>query len=104
MSGLLILFVTGGVLWGLYALRQAREKRLASLICASCGSKGEAKTGPKGNLGAEILLWCFFLVPGMLYSLWRYSGSVTTCKKCGSATLIPADSPVGKKLVSDFAK
>jgi hypothetical protein len=47
----------------------------------------------QGSIGTEVILWCFFLLPGLLYSLWRLGSSSNGCTKCGSNQLIPLDSP-----------
>ena len=44
-------------------------------ICASCGSPGKPKNAIKGSIVVEIILWFSFLIPGLIYSIWR----LTTC-------------------------
>jgi hypothetical protein len=67
-------------------------------VCVNCGYVGRPKQFTKGNIGTEILLWLFFLVPGLLYSLWRISSRYAGCPKCGAPNMIPPDSPLAKKL------
>ena len=55
----------------------------------------------KGSLFTEIVLWCFFLVPGLIYTIWRQSTKAWICRKCGSTEVIPVDSPVGQKLKAE---
>ncbi|HEY1037268.1 MAG TPA: YqaE/Pmp3 family membrane protein [Candidatus Paceibacterota bacterium] len=74
------------------------------LICSACGHIGSSKTAVKGNLLIEIILWLCFLIPGLIYSLWRSSSRYKTCRNCGSSSLIPLDSPMGKKLLADQGK
>jgi hypothetical protein len=38
-------------------------------------------------------LWLAFILPGLVYSVWRHNKRHDACPKCGSAALIPADSP-----------
>jgi len=54
----------------------------------------------KGSLEEELLLWCFFLLPGLLYSIWRRGDAYYACANCGASTVIPVDSPTAKKLCS----
>ena len=68
------------------------------LICAACGSTGIPKTDTPGSFLIEILLWCCFLIPGLIYSIWRFSARKPVCASCGGATLIPLDSPRGRQL------
>ena len=74
------------------------------LICSTCGHIGSSKTAVKGNIFIEIVLWLCFLIPGLIYSLWRSSSRYKKCTACGATTLIPLDSPVGLKLLADQGK
>jgi hypothetical protein len=66
------------------------------LFCTTCGHEGAAKMRTKGSIGIEILLWLCFLVPGLIYSLWRISSRHAVCASCGARTLVPTDSPMAK--------
>jgi hypothetical protein len=74
------------------------------LICSACGHIGSSKTAIKGNGLIEIILWLCFIIPGIIYSIWRSSSRYKTCKKCGSPNLIPLDSPIGQKVLADQGK
>lgn len=67
-------------------------------ICRDCGTKGAGKRVTPGNILIELLLWCFFLIPGLLYSAWRMTARRTVCGVCGSSNLIPLDSPIGRQI------
>ena len=71
------------------------------LICSACGNVGDTKRSVKGSLGVEIFLWFCFLIPGLIYSLWRQSTYHKACSVCGGTNLIPVNSPVGQKLLKD---
>lgn len=73
-------------------------------VCTQCGNVGFPKRKPKGSTGIELLLWLFFIIPGLIYSLWRLSTYHTACKVCGSTTMIPVDSPLGKKKLEELAE
>jgi len=66
--------------------------------CVICGFVGAPKTVTRGSLFVEIILWLFFLVPGMIYSTWRLSSRFPACRHCGSRDIIPVDSPRAKAL------
>lgn len=70
------------------------------VICTVCGSSGQAKTVTRGNMLIELALWLFFLVPGLIYSVWRLSSRYKACAACGNKNIVPVDSPIGKKLAS----
>lgn len=74
------------------------------LICSQCGHIGSSQTAIKGNFTIEIVLWLFFIIPGLIYSVWRSSSRHKVCPKCGGSTLIPLDSPVGQKIITDQGK
>ncbi|MDR3556824.1 MAG: hypothetical protein P4L55_18885 [Syntrophobacteraceae bacterium] len=54
------------------------------IICPSCNFVGESKTIAKGSRKTEIVLWCCFLVPGVVYTMWRQSreGRYQGCPEC----------------------
>lgn len=67
-------------------------------ICSNCGYMGQAKKVTKGSILIEIVLWLCFLIPGLIYSIWRLTSKHLACPKCGAQNLVPLDSPRGKKL------
>lgn len=44
----------------------------------------------KGNGWIELVLYFFYILPGVIYSIWRRSGKPNGCPTCGHAALIPA--------------
>ena len=54
------------------------------MICpnVNCGYKGEAKKTARGSTAVGLLLCCFFLLPGILYFMFK-SGYRYSCPKCG---------------------
>lgn len=71
------------------------------MICAVCGSTDKTKSNTPGSIIIEILMYCMFIIPGLIYSFWRLSARKTVCGSCGSPNLIPIDSPMGKKLLGN---
>lgn len=73
---------------------------MAKMICSTCGSIGEPKTITRGSFAIEIILWLCFIVPGIIYSLWRLTTRRSNgCGKCGAQTMIPLNSPMGTQLM-----
>lgn len=67
------------------------------LYCTRCGDVNYPKKVTGGSFLIEVILWLCFLVPGIIYSIWRLTGGRTNvCRKCGGAELIPVDSPRAK--------
>jgi len=73
------------------------------MICKACGHYGDPGKQTSGSFGVEVVLWLCFLIPGLIYSIWRLSTRKDICAKCGSPDLIPVDSPIGKKLFKEVA-
>lgn len=71
------------------------------IVCNQCGFVGNGKVIKKGSGGVEIILWLCFLVPGLIYSVWRSSSKHSTCPKCNSTNLIPSDSPKAHGLMRE---
>lgn len=68
------------------------------VICSTCGATGRTMTVTPGSFLIELLLWCFFLLPGLIYSIWRLTQKRVACGACGGPTLIPLNSPRGQQL------
>jgi len=67
-------------------------------ICKVCGHIGKPKKKAPGNILIEVALWLLFIIPGLIFSIYRMISKKSVCAKCGSSELIPLDSPEGKKL------
>lgn len=76
---------------------------MTKMICATCNHQGEPKTITKGSFLIEFILWIFTWplcsIPGLVYSIWRLVSRYKGCAACGSASIIPLNTPIGKKLV-----
>jgi len=68
------------------------------MICARCGTVGDTKRHTKGSLLIELVLWLCFLVPGLIYSIWRLTTRRDVCRACGSDAPIPRNTPVGQAI------
>lgn len=77
---------------------------MPEFICTSCGYVGKQTTIVKGNIGVEILLWLLFLLPGLIYSIWRSMSQYKACPKCKHSSMIPVDTPKGKQLLAESSK
>ncbi len=70
----------------------------ANFICTVCGFIGKPKKQSPGSFGVEVILWFIFILPGLLYSLWRLSAKRSVCRKCKSNLIIPVNTPKGQEL------
>lgn len=73
------------------SLVRKAQKRLAEKECMICHELTRGRTKVKGSLFIEILLWCFFIVPGLIYSIWRMTSTNVICSHCGSEYLKQLD-------------
>lgn len=71
-------------------------------ICTTCGQKGNPKTVTNGSFFIELILWLFLIIPGLIYTTWRLTSRHKACPKCGNATMIPLDTPMGEELEKKF--
>jgi hypothetical protein len=72
------------------------------LICSACGTTGKPKSETPGSILIEIILWLCFIVPGLIYSIWRHTKRHDVCRSCGAAQLLPVDSPAGRSLAEKY--
>jgi hypothetical protein len=82
--------------------RKKDARGTATHICAGCGAQGMPTQRDKGSGFIEIILWLCFIIPGLIYSIWRRSGLANSCQICRSTDIIPIDSPRGRKLAGEF--
>ena len=71
-------------------------------ICNQCGFIEYPQKKVRGSFWIEIILWLSFIIPGLIYTIWRLTTKQLVCSNCGNATMIPLDSPMGQKLAKDI--
>lgn len=77
---------------------------MAQMICPQCGTQAKPVTYTPGSFIMELALWLCFLVPGIIYSLWRItSRKRNACPKCHTP-MIPLDTPIGKELQARYTQ
>lgn len=82
------------------AVREGRAQRGGSLYCMACGATSEGHMHTRGSIWIEIVLWLCFLVPGIIYSIWRLTSRRQVCPVCCNPGLIPVGSPKARKELS----
>lgn len=70
-------------------------------VCTICGYVGEAKTVTKGHFALELVLWLCFIVPGIVYSIWRLTTRYEACPLCENKNLIPGSAPLAQKFLRE---
>jgi hypothetical protein len=94
-----LVIITAVVLYVLVRLVYSRSDK--EKVCTACGYAGYAKHAAKGSFIIEVILWLCFIIPGLIYSIWRQCSYRYICPKCNHETVIPLDSPIGRKLVEE---
>lgn len=68
--------------------------RRTDWVCTRCGHVGATNMETPGSVLIEVILWLFFLIPGIIYSIWRGNKRHRVCRQCGVGVgLIPATAP-----------
>lgn len=88
--------VIGGFLWA----RRWLQRRQPQVLCDACGTVGWPKSKTPGSFAIEIVLWFCFIIPGVIYSLWRMTSRKQVCSACGSPNTIPASSPKAQRILA----
>lgn len=56
--------------------------------CNNCGHTGWSK--PKGSILITLVLALFFILPAIIYEIWRRLG-LGICENCGGSNVIPSN-------------
>lgn len=64
------------------------------VYCNNCGVVSEA--GLKGSTWITFVLLLFYIVPGIIYMIWRRTGT-GQCRACGSSNVVPCNSPMAQQ-------
>jgi len=67
-------------------------------VCPACGSRGEPERKTRGSTLIELVLWLCFIIPGVIYSIWRLTSRYEACPACGAPGMIPVNTPRGRQL------
>lgn len=55
---------------------------IPNIKCPNCNYVGKAKRFIKGSMLIELTLWLCFIIPGLIYTIWRISSRYYGCPKC----------------------
>jgi len=74
--------------------------RTAQMVCTRCGTIGWPKRHVPGTFVTELLLFLFFIVPGLIYGIWRLAATKNVCAACLADALVPLDSTTGRAIAN----
>ena len=72
----------------------------SQMVCTRCGTIARPKRYTPGTFGMELLLFLFFIIPGLIYGIWRIAARKDVCAACLSDALVPIGSPAGRAMTS----
>jgi hypothetical protein len=93
----LILFLILCVPVAIYLYLRVRPNK--PMLCVRCKTIASPKNAVKGSMAMELFLWICFIIPGLIYSIWRDQARYKKCSACGCSELIPPNSPRGKEVL-----
>jgi ribosomal protein L40E len=96
---LLVLFLIGFLLYRIGQGTLADSSMDEEMVCRRCESVGHPDTELPGNTAFGCALLFFFIVPGILYAIWRRTNEKKVCRSCGSEDLVPTHSPAGERII-----
>lgn len=112
MDGWVFVAILAAVVVGAVVLSARRPEKL----CTACGTVDRPSYKSTGSIGIGLFMWIggialaatvhwlFLLMPiGHLIARIASSG-VLVCARCGSANLVPVDSPVAQKLLRELER
>lgn len=70
------------------------------MVCLRCEDAAEPARVTPGSIWIEIVLWLAFLVPGLVYSIWRLTARHHACPNCGGADLVPLHSSAARRVLA----
>lgn len=75
-------------------LKQTVPIRRGEVYCNDCKLIDFPKRIVPGHFLIEVILWWCFLVPGLIYTVWRCASTYKGCKNCRSRHIRPASESI----------
>lgn len=69
-------------------------------VCKNCEEIGQVTEKMPGNGWVEIVLYLFWIAPGIVYSVWRRKSKKQVCGSCGSDQLVAAKTRAGQQIIA----
>ena len=57
-------------------------------ICLECGCQRDPINAKRGLLVIEIFMWLLYILPGVIYSIWRRVRSQEVCPNCLNPSIV----------------
>jgi hypothetical protein len=57
-------------------------------VCMECGCQRDPINAKRGLLAIEILMWLLYILPGVIYSIWRRVRRQLVCPHCRNPSVV----------------
>lgn len=68
-------------------------------VCMECGCQRDPVDAKRGLLVIEIFMWFLYILPGVIYSIWRRVRKQSVCPKCGNPSVVLTSSPRAREMM-----
>lgn len=70
-------------------------------VCTTCGTMfNRPKIVKPGHWLITVVLVFFYIIPAVIFEVWRTAKERKCCPSCGAATVIPSASTFGQRIVA----
>ena len=80
-STLISFIILSAIIYLVYLVLRTKKSKIL-ISCPNCKYEGIGKYTTRGSFGIEVVLWLCFIVPGLIYSIWRLTTKGYVCPKC----------------------
>lgn len=57
-------------------------------LCMECGCQRDPIDAKRGLLVIEVFMWLLYIIPGVIYSIWRRVRKQQVCSKCRNPSVV----------------
>ena len=68
-------------------------------VCMECGCQRDPINAKRGLLVVEIFMWCLYIFPGVIYSVWRRARKQQVCSNCRNPSVALTSSTRAMKMM-----
>lgn len=80
--------------------RKSPRLPLPLMFCTTCEQTVMVRRKLAGSGWITCILLLAYIVPGLIYMIWRRSAGKNICTTCGSNALVPLDSPRAQRALN----
>lgn len=76
-------------------------------VCMECGCQRDPVDAKRGLLVIEICMWLLYILPGVIYSIWRRVRKYQVCPQCRNPSVVLTSSSRARgvmRLMKTFSK